>query len=139
MKTKTKTKNRKPQGSPEMQAAMREFGSIDLNIDTTYIDRDGPLPMTAAEAWIDDIANPTEPNSQERFDTVNRRARGVREALAAMTPEQYADWTSDYYLGIMVPPFGLDNDDGKGHDNYHLVPYGMSTVIDLPKLHPDDL
>jgi len=48
-----------------------------------------------------------------------------------MTVEQFAEWREDYYLGLLVSPFGRD-DDGKD-----IVPHGMS-IHGVPKLHPDD-
>lgn len=53
-----------------------------------------------------------------------------------MTPEEFAEWREDYYLGIMVCPFGQDLDE-HGHVIYPCVPYGMS-VHGVPKLRPDD-
>jgi hypothetical protein len=103
----------------------------------SILDDNGPQALTIPEVYIDQVVNPTLPDSPERIASVNRYARQVRESVAQMTPEQYAQWKEDYYLGMMYPPFGCDNDDGKGFDKYNMVPHGMS-IHGVPKLHPDD-
>lgn len=66
-----------------------------------------------------------------RFDT-------LRQELAQMTPEEFAEWREGYYLGIMVCPFGEAYEFGTfGPIVYPVAPYGMS-VHGVPKLHPDD-
>jgi len=53
-----------------------------------------------------------------------------------MTHEEFARWREDYYLGLMVCPFGHGYDEF-GHVVYPHAPYGMS-IHGVPKLHPDD-
>jgi hypothetical protein len=93
-------------------------------------------PWTVAERFIDDVINETEPHSKQRFGRVNVRAQQVRAAIARMTPDQFTQWKADYYSGMMVPPFGFDN--GNGHDEWNLVPYGFSEKYNLPRLSEAD-
>ena len=60
----------------------------------------------------------------------------VNETIEAMTPEEFTEWRSDYYAGLMVCPFGYDLDTS-GHGTYPCVPYGMSKH-GVPKLRPED-
>lgn len=56
--------------------------------------------------------------------------------LADLTPEEFAQWSDDYYLGLMVCPFGEKLDE-YGRSVYAFTPYGMS-IHGMPRLHPDD-
>lgn len=56
--------------------------------------------------------------------------------VSEMTPEEFAEWREDYYLGIMVSPFGQHFDRG-GNVIYDNVPHGMS-IHGVPKLRPED-
>jgi hypothetical protein len=53
-----------------------------------------------------------------------------------MTPEQFAEWREDYYLGIAACPFGYELDE-QCRIVYPNVPHGMS-IHGVPRLRPED-